>query len=232
LSRTQAHGKDFIGMLTQQVPAPWSLTGDGYILVYRFSREFALQKGFIPPEQRESYRGGIGTVMLVNYHTSDAGPYGELLFIPGLFRFEGKSYYSITKIYVSTQISVENGWHNWAIPKEHAEFEFALQGNGSETVSVSLKGMPFFQMQLRSTGPGLPVNTAWLPVKATLAQPNEDNLLLTTPGGKGRIQLASIQQATINRDYFPDVTAFKPVIALRATRFQLTFPVAREVARR
>ncbi|QPC81938.1 acetoacetate decarboxylase family protein [Phototrophicus methaneseepsis] len=208
------------------VPAPWSLTGDGYILVYRFSREFALQHGFIPPQQRDTFKGGLGTVMIVNYHSSDVGPYGELLFVPGLFQMDGKSRFSITKIYVSTQISVNNGWENWAIPKERADFDFRQGPARSELISVSLEGTPFFQMQMQPYGPQIPVNTAWLPIKATLGQYKMHTLMLTAPSGKGRVQLAHIRQANINGSSFPDVTPLKPLLALKAADVQLQFPVA------
>ena len=110
-------------MLNQLIaPAPWQLTGNAYIMVYKFSKEFVEEQGFLEDWQKDAFEGYLGTVMLVNYETSGVGPYFELLFIPGMFDFEGKNYFSISKIYVSSDDSVYNGIKNWGIPKEQAEY--------------------------------------------------------------------------------------------------------------
>src|SRR6187549_840298 len=120
-----------------KAPAPWTLTGDGYIFVYKFSQDFVRSQGLIPPFLQGAYRGGFGAVMLVDYHTSGVGAYRELLFIPGVFEVNGKNYYSITKIYVSTMASVVNGQENWGIPKEVADFDIQRLDDSSERITVS-----------------------------------------------------------------------------------------------
>jgi len=60
----------------------------------------------IPVFLQGQFAGGLGTVMLVDYNTSNAGPYGELHFIPGKFKHQNKRLNSISKIYVSTLASV------------------------------------------------------------------------------------------------------------------------------
>lgn len=209
-----------------EVPAPWALTGNGVILVYRFPKEFVQESGFVPPELRDSFAGGIGTVMIVNYATSNVGGYGELLFIPGQFRLNGKNRFSITKIYVSTQVSVENGWRNWAIPKEKADFAFQTDANGVETIGVANGGYHFFEMQIKPRGPRIPVNTAWLPVRPALAQPQDKGLMITAPTGAGRIQLAHVGRLRVDGALFPDISRLKPLLALKASDFRITFPVA------
>ncbi len=209
--------------MTPPVPAPWGLTGSGLILVYRFPREFVLDGGFVPPQYRDAYVGGFGTVMLVDYQTSDAGPYQELLFIPGQFRFAGKRYYAITKIYVSTQISVDNGRTNWAIPKELAAFDLSDDSRAQVKLGQS---EPFFSLNIQSGGLGLPFNTAWSPIKPTLGQHQQDSFYITSPGGSGKIQRARVSDVRVNPALFPDIAPFKPLLALRARDFRLTFPVA------
>ena len=86
-------------------PAPWSLSGDGYMIFYKFTREFVAQFGFVPPELEGRFDGYLGSVMLVNYQSSPVGPYRELLFIPGKFKVENGLVtrpQSITKIYVNS----------------------------------------------------------------------------------------------------------------------------------
>jgi len=71
-------------------PAPWNLTGKGYILLYKFPGNFVEGKSNLPSFLKGCFAGGFGTLMLVDYSTSNAGPYGELLLIPGKFRHKGK----------------------------------------------------------------------------------------------------------------------------------------------
>lgn len=114
--------------------SPWSLTGEGWIIpVYTpFSEEpiplpdasYAdLEKG-TPADLSDRFHGGVGFVMIVRYTTGDAGPYDEIMYVPGLFSRSGardgdKPQYdfAITRIYVSTDESVANGRRNWGIPK-------------------------------------------------------------------------------------------------------------------
>ena len=70
-------------------PAPWNLHGKGYIFLYKFKKDFVAQSGNVPAFLDGAFVGGFGSMMLVDYEESNAGPYGELLFIPGKFRFGG-----------------------------------------------------------------------------------------------------------------------------------------------
>jgi hypothetical protein len=213
-------------------PAPWSLTGNGYIFVYKFAKDFVRTQGFIPPFLEGRYRGGFGTVMLVDYHSSDVGGYRELLFIPGVFEFGSKNYYSITKIYVSTMASVVNGRANWGIPKEVADFEFQQLDEYSERVRVSLNGITFFDTTLITENLGrVPINTGWLPINQTLVQQESDRLLLTTPSGRGTAQFATIVDLRVDGGCFPDIAYIKPLAAVKVRNFQMTFPVAEQLAR-
>ncbi|RZK00390.1 MAG: acetoacetate decarboxylase, partial [Flavobacterium sp.] len=112
---------------TQIAPPPWDLTGNGYVFLFHFSKAFVQEQGFLDDYQKDTYKGGLlglGTVMLVDYTTSDVGPYKELLFVPGRFSFNkpADNTWGISKIYVSSYYSVWNGRENWGIPKELAEF--------------------------------------------------------------------------------------------------------------
>jgi hypothetical protein len=213
-----------------KAPAPWSLTGEGYIFVYKFAKEFVRTQGFIPPFLEGRYWGGFGGVMLVDYHTSDVGGYRELLFIPGVFDFGGKNYYSITKIYVSTMASVFNGRANWGIPKELADFDIQRLDEQSERIRVSVNGVTFFDTTLIAEKlVRLPIDTGWLPMKQTLVQQGNDRLLLTTPSGRGVAQIATIVDLRADRGFFPDIAHLNPLTAVKVTNFGMTFPVAEEL---
>jgi hypothetical protein len=216
----------------QVIPPPWALDGDGYIFAYRFDRAWAAEAGFIPPHLAGRLRFGLGTVMLVNYRASGVGPYRELLFIPGLFDDAGRRAFSITRIYVSTEASVVSGRANWGIPKLLADFTWERVDARTEQVrATTSEGETFFEARLSvRRWPALPFNTGWLPAQPALIQRgNAGERLLTRPGGRGRLQLARIESLRIDGRCFPDVGAFRPLLALRASNFRLVFPVAETV---
>src|SRR4051794_14743049 len=103
-------------------PAPWNLRGSGHIFFYRFSQALLAQEAAVPTFMRPTFVGGLGALMMVDYSQSNCGPYQELLLIPGRCLMGGRSYYSISRIFVSTDVSVVNGRRNWGIPKEQADF--------------------------------------------------------------------------------------------------------------
>ena len=48
-------------------PAPWTLTGNGLILVAHFPESFVRAHGFLAPYQQTTYRGWLGMVILADY---------------------------------------------------------------------------------------------------------------------------------------------------------------------
>lgn len=67
-------------------PAPWSLSGRRFILMYRFPEAFIRESCFLPDEWKDLKWSGLGYVMLIEYQDSPVGPYCELLIIPGKAR--------------------------------------------------------------------------------------------------------------------------------------------------
>ena len=65
-------------------PAPWSLTGQGFILFFRFSRAALDAEAPVRDPMRGRWLGGVGALMIVDYATSDVGPYREILLVPGV----------------------------------------------------------------------------------------------------------------------------------------------------
>jgi hypothetical protein len=59
-----------------------------------------------------------------------------LLYIGGTLKFGQKRHYSISKIYVSTQDSIDNGQKNWGIPKEMAHFEVQYGADNHDTIKA------------------------------------------------------------------------------------------------
>ena len=210
----------------EKIPAPWRLSGKGYIMIFRFSREFVRQNSFLGENWMLWFKGGFGSVMLVDYQQSEAGPYKELLFIPGRFSLWGQKHYTISKIYVSTVASVQNGRANWAIPKELAEFNW--QGGGSdERVTINVHGEKVMEISLHAKGPKIPINTRVFPL--SIGQEDEERVFITRPHGRGWGQLANVNALSVNHTYFPDISGIKPLMVLRVDPFQMVFPVAQQI---
>ena len=216
-------------------PAPWSLRGDGYMIFYKFSREFVEKLGFVPPELAGKFDGYLGSVMLVKYQSSPVGPYRELLFIPGKFKLDGKNGInnrpqSITKIYVNSAQSTANGRENWGIPKETVIFRRNLVEKNfisGDTECIELldaAGEPFFSITLRAFGLSFPISTALMPIH--LMQNLNEKTFFTTPSGKGKGQLATIKDIQVNPEYFPDIAQATPLMVVKVSNFTMEFPAA------
>lgn len=204
-------------------PAPWNLTGDAYIMVYKFSKDFVQEYGFLADYQRDRFLGYVGTVMLVDYKTSAVGPYRELLFIPGMFTFNWKKMFSISKIYVSSRDSVYNGIENWGIPKEFADFDWQTNPDGSEDISVSLEGKEFFKTTIKKGFIPFPITTSILPL--TVVQKLRKDLIITNPSAKGKATLASVKTMQVDRNFFPDLSKTSPLITMKVKDFEMNFNV-------
>lgn len=205
-------------------PAPWTLHGDGYMLVYKFNRDFVDQFGFVPPELAGRFDGFFGAVMLVNYEESPLGPYRELLFIPGKFRTPQGRRYSITRIVVDSEASTVSGRANWGIPKFTNAFEVEKDGNTERIRVLDGQGEPGFDITLRAGGLRFPVTTALIPLH--LYQILEGKSYLTTPKGSGSGQLAKVLDMRVNPAFFPDVSLVRPLLVVKVSGFRMVFPVA------
>lgn len=209
--------------MEKSYPAPWSLSGKGYILLYKFSEEFVKKNCNVPVFLNNSFTGGFGTIMIVDYYSSNAGPYGELLFIPGRFRHRDKKLNTITDIFVSSMESVVNGRKNWGIPKEHADFQFHLVDKHTENVHVHTGSKTIADFTIKSGGISFPVSTRFLPFP--LVQSYDGNYYYTTFHGNGIGKIAKVSKVKINSELFPDVSSLKPLLAIKVEPFTITFPV-------
>jgi len=114
------------------IPAPWTLKGTVYsFLTYTNSKSIQTigKETFLysPLEAKSSFAqgkflGGLGMVQVIRYTESPAGPYDELLIIPGKFEYavekeqkngkiksQTKSDLRLTRIYVSQKHTCFNG---------------------------------------------------------------------------------------------------------------------------
>ncbi len=219
---------------TPYAPPPWKLTGRGWVLLYRFDADFVQQVGQVAPYADGDFKGGVGAVMLLDYHTSPVGPYQELLFIPGVFGHGRGRYHTVTTIYVSTQVSVENGRDNWGVPKQLASFNITQHDERTTQFTAAQDDNIFFDATLESGLVRFPVNTAFVPKPMSpklLQQHPDGHLLVTAPYAAGVIgPVGTLKSIAADGVAFPDVSSQTPIGIVEWVSLRLTFPSPRTVA--
>ncbi|THU93670.1 hypothetical protein K435DRAFT_861300 [Dendrothele bispora CBS 962.96] len=166
-------------------PAPWNLdVSEGYVFVTPPLLSISqLPEGFADPNEAKALSSNgtlipdIGTILIARYVSTPVGPYDEMIYIPGKWKYEtGDLGFRITRIYVSTNESVINGRRNWNIPKHIAAFDCQTSPLGEMTLSVSSsssEGKPFFSAKFLPTTLPIPieVNTTLVGDYLNLIQP-------------------------------------------------------------
>lgn len=208
-------------------PAPWAIRGRGYVSLMRGPAAVLDGDPFIAPALRGKRRPGrLAILMLVDYADTPAGPYRELLYIPGSYDFHGRQFWSISRIFVSTLDSVVNGRRNWGIPKDKAEFVFAPTPRG-ERITVSVDGREIAGFDYDRAGITLPLTTAIIPGSLRrLGQVMGDHLFTLAPGAGGRAGLSRLRDWHGDGKVMPDLSALKPILSVAIPRFHMSFPVA------
>lgn len=209
----------------RRAPAPWTLDGDGWILLLRLPEDVRQDARHLPPELRDQALLGPSIVMFVDYADSPAGPYRELLYIPGRCETaDGRRAWTVTRIYVSSWDSVVNGRQNWGIPKDLAEFERTSTGRG-ERIRVAVGNRQIASLELESRGPALPVHAGLLPGGLRrIVQYHAGRSFEFTPVARGRAALARAGRLETDTGLFPDLAGGRLALALRVPRFRLHFP--------
>ncbi|WP_214446026.1 acetoacetate decarboxylase family protein [Flavihumibacter rivuli] len=209
---------------TTPCPAPWSLKGEGMILLYHFKEEWLRKNACLPDNMPVRLIGNIGAVMMVDYADSPVGPYRELLFIPGRLEHEGKAYWHISKIYVNSQDSVVNGRMNWGIPKELARIEMVKLPEQGFGFTVSKQGRPVFTSFVRDRWFSFPITTKLFPFG--FLQSLEDKLFAFNPHGSGWARMSELSKLETAADEFPDISSQNCLAAFHIKDFSLYFPKA------
>jgi hypothetical protein len=208
-------------------PAPWKLTGSGYVFMIRLPRTMTDAELFTPPALRDKRVGNVATLMVVDYATSGVGPYRELLVTPGVFQGEHGRFHSVTRIYVSTYESVVNGRVNWGIPKDVADFSIDEGRDGRTDIVVSRAGRPLAQIRVKAHGFALPIWSGFLPAAGrTFLQPWGGKAYEIAPSARGLARRARILDLRFDPELFPDLSRGRVVAGFHLPRFTMTFPVA------
>ena len=211
--------------MSNVVKAPWELIGKGFIIFYKFDKKFLSENDLIPKFLESKKLKGFGSIMFVDYKKSPVGPYQELLFIPGKFVVGKLKLATISRIYVSTQESVDSGINNWGITKELANFKIEYMDNIRTKVSVKNKSEVIASFLFKETFLPIPVSTKIL--KYPLIQKRNDKFYFTDFKGNGKGKMAIIEEQDINNKYFPNIVDFTPIVSVKVNPFRIVFPKAK-----
>jgi hypothetical protein len=214
---------------TARVPAPWSLRGNGWIVLLRLPADDPARHAWLPAELRASVAAPVSALMFVDYLVAPCGPYRELLFVPGVARFpDGRRHATISRIVVSTWDSVVNGRANWGIPKDRADFDVACTPD-HDRLGVSDAGRDACRIEFEpGRGLRLPFRTSWLPREwLTFAQLRDGCAYYYAPSARGTLQACRLLHWHFDGVRFPDLSRATVLASLRVVDFALEFPVAR-----
>jgi hypothetical protein len=212
---------------TAPAPAPWTLTGDGYLLLWRLPGRVIREQAGASPELALRHRG-LSAVVLANYSGSNVGPYSEILFIPGRHRvFEKQYYWSISRIYVSSEASARAGRANWGLPKQVAEFATRHESHKVRRHVVFAAGTRFADLRLGVYPPSFPFNTRMLPPGlCRFAQIADTSVKGFQFEGRGTAQPARFLDGWFDSRFFPDLNAGWFLFGLRLSGFAMRISAA------
>lgn len=207
-------------------PAPWRLTGRGFIAALRLPDALRREQGGYPPHW-PAPGGPLSYLMFVDYQSSNVGPYHELLFLDGRFPCpDGGRYWSIGRIYVSSQDSVDNGRANWGLAKDLADFRVDRRGRQTR-VTVSRNGAPLARLAFTARGPAVPVHSALVPRPwRELVQYRDGRTFHYIPEARGRAGLAGGIAVWGDGERFPALHRGRCLGGMVIPGFRMTFPVA------
>lgn len=211
-------------MKEKRIYPPWNLKGNGYIFLYRLPEEFLREYSFISDFFINKFHNYLSALIIVDYQDSNVGAYNEIIFVPGLFDFNNKKYPSISKIYVDSQSSIYNGIENWAIPKEYADFKIAEKDN-STIVEILKNNQTFFKAEINNNSFKIPFTNSFLPFN--LIQHKNSETFINKFSAKGLLNKAKINISCTDKDFFPDLTNFTPIIGFKINNFNMFFSEAK-----
>lgn len=223
------------------VAPPWRLSGCGYLILLAPAasrREAGGAATGVHP------RGGFGVIMVMDYRRSGVGPYRELLYIPGRVSVRAKERgsavvrtvrgHSISRIYVTSELSRSSGIVNWGIPKEVGRFIWKPVEASTETILVTNEfGAPMLDIEIsrRGTVSSRPAERCSIPVSArflphTLVQVRGDVVYRTSIRALGRAQLAGGVILRSHARQTEELAARRVLLAFFIPRVFLHFPQA------
>lgn len=196
----------------QVTPAPWTLTGRGFVLLLR-SRARVQGRGLL---------GRFSAVGFVDYATSDVGPYRELLHVPHLTRRSGGVGPTVRDIWVTLEASAVSGNANWGLTKSVAQIDRVTSAAGVESWTASDEAGELGRVLHHPSGPALPIaKPAGL---GRLLQVRDGQAYATPVGVRGLVRWTEVVEASFDPRVV-DLEAHTIVGGVAITRGSMGFGV-------
>jgi hypothetical protein len=216
--------------------APWLVRGDAYVVFTSSPAEVNIADAGIPHELWGVYNGLFNVMLMANCRESPVGPYRELLYVPGRFRFSfDEERMSVTRSYVSTQASLLNRRANWNVPSDLAEIRNHSRDEHHDEFHITRPGAggpnAFAHFSFEMFGPELPVNGRVIPEAFRMfGQLRKDVTLLHSLAVTGTMRSARFTPHAFDPHAFPDMKRRQVVAAIKISDFLLDLPAATTMA--
>lgn len=213
--------------MEKMIAVPWTLTGNGYIMLFKFPKPFILEHGFLAERFLDGLYGNVGAIIFADYLTSNAGPYQELFFIPGKLHYQHHKLYTVSKNFVSDQAGIESSLNNWGIIKDLASFQLTSEGKGLDNIKVTQNGIPVIDITIKTSQSDLtfPLRTFFRPL--SMVQHHDGKTFRFNIHGKSSGKFAQILKVDVNPELFPNFAFFKHLAIIKISKFRLKLPIAK-----
>jgi hypothetical protein len=210
--------------------APWLLRGDAFVVFTTSSTETNLSDAGIPHELRGIYHNLFNVMLVADCRESPVGPYRELLYVPGRFRFSfDDERLSVTRSYISTQAGAMNRRANWNVPSKLSEISIRSDHPDHAAFSVGRDGFAAFSFEL--FGPELPINGKVIPEAFRIfGQLRKDVTLLHSLSVTGTMRAARFTPHSFDTSMFPDMKKRELIAAIKISDFLLELPAAQSLS--
>lgn len=204
---------------------PWLLRGDAFLVLTASPAEVNLVDAGIPAALEGIYRSLFNVMVVADYRESPVGPFRELLYIPGRFRFGvDDEPMSITRSYATTEVAQLNRHAHWSVPSGLATIS-RTPNAGRDVFSAGEQ--PFASFAFEAFGPELPLNGRVIPpAYRAFAQLAGDRTVLYTLAITGTMRAARFLPQKFDARMFPDMSKREAVLAIKISDFLAEFPAA------
>jgi hypothetical protein len=194
------------------VPAPWSLTGRGVVLLLAARSRAAAAPGLA---------GRLSAVAFVDYSSSPVGPYLELLHVPRVVRWQGAVGPTVRDIWVDSLASATSGNANWGLTKSVIEIEREPLTGHSERWVATDGDRQLAKLIHHPFGPPLPA--AKLGAGMRLLQRREAKQFETPVSLLGLMRFSRVASVSFDPDLVVDLGQHRVIAAVSITHGRLGF---------
>jgi hypothetical protein len=210
--------------------APWLVRGDAYILLTTSEREVNVADAGIDSALEGIYNNLFNAMVVADYRESPIGPFRELLYIPGRFRFGfDDEPMSITRGYANSEAGLWNRRAHWGVPAQFAEITRQPLPTQGDHFAVGATSFASFSFEV--FGPDQPLNGKVIPrAFRSIGQRCDDVTLLYTFAITGTMRAARFIPHAFDSSMFPDMAKREFVACIKICDFLAEFPLVSTMA--